>query len=268
MSDECIHGFENGMCASCNPKPVPETAVAARTPRSRTATAPRTAERTVRSLRAAARTPAGPSAVDALLQQRVYHLTHISNLAGIVGSGAIVAAATPTLELSPVELRAERQGVELPGLPDSQLGGFVPFFLSPDADQWRALRGGEPHPRISGEARAADTLDFVFLITTVRQILDAGLSFVLADGNVEGSLTRFATTREDAERMIARLRAMNDGTALQNAELLIPDRFSLYEISLIGVANDRVRTQVREILAGSDATPKISVYPPWFQPTD
>jgi hypothetical protein len=31
------------------------------------------------------------------------------------------------------------------------------------------------------------------------------------------------------------------------------------------VANDKVRSAVRDILTTSDFTPKISVYPPWFQ---
>jgi hypothetical protein len=36
-------------------------------------------------------------------------------------------------------------------------------------------------------------------------------------------------------------------------------------VTLIGVANDRVRDEVRGMLKSSAHSPKVSVYPPWFQ---
>ena len=35
-------------------------------------------------------------------------------------------------------------------------------------------------------------------------------------------------------------------------------------ITLIGVANDRVRAAVRALLAGSGYQPRVAVHPPWF----
>jgi hypothetical protein len=108
----------------------------------------------------------------------------------------------------------------------------------------------------------------VFLVSTVRHLVSAESGFVLADGNVEADATRFATTREEAERMLYRLRAESDSALLANAEVLVPGRLAFESITLIGVANDRVRSTVRDVLEGSDFTPKISVYPPWFQPAE
>ena len=263
MTNECIHGFEDGLCATCNPKPLPETVSAARpATRSRVA-AP--ARPTVRSLRAAARIPVGSVPADALLEQRIYHLTHLSNLPGIIAQGAIVAGTVPAVELSPAQVRAERAEVTVPAAGDRALPAFVPFFLSPEAELWQSLRAGRDHPRLSSSATTADVFDFVFLVSTVRHIVTAESPFVLADGNVEADLTRFASTREDAERMLYRLRAEADDTALHSAEFLVADRLPLESVTLLGVANDKVRQSVRDILAGSAFTPKISVYPPWFQ---
>jgi hypothetical protein len=263
VSNECIHGFADGLCATCNPKPVPETVPASRpAARSRVAAPPRA---TVRSLRAAARIPAGSVPADTLLEQRIYHLTHLNNLAAIIADRAIVAGATASLELSPVELRDERGAIPVPGTTDQILTDYVPFFLSPENELWLGLRAGRDHPRLSAAARSADALDFVFLVSTVRHVVTPDAAFLLADGNAEGGTTRFATTREEAERMLYRLRAESDETALQNAEFLVAGRLPLESVTLIGVANDKVRQSVRELLAGSDFTPKISVYPPWFQ---
>jgi hypothetical protein len=222
----------------------------------------------VRSLRAAARVPVASAPADALLEQRVYHLTHVSNLPGILESRALLAGAVPQLDLSTPELREERGEISVPGTAEERLTQFVPFFLSPEAGLWQSLRSARPHPRVSPAARRAEPLDFVFLVSSVRHIVAAQSGFVLADGNVEADATRFATTREEAERMLYRLRAESDGGHLADVELLVPTRLPLECITLIGVANDRVRSAVRDVLAGSDFTPKISVYPPWFQPAE
>jgi hypothetical protein len=263
VSDECIHGFVDGLCATCNPKPIAEVAVAARpATRSRVAAPPRA---TVRSLRAAARVPVGSVPADALLEQRIYHITHVSNLPGMRERGAIVADAQPTLDISPSELRMERGEIPIPGIADVTLADFVPFFLSPDAALWQSLRAGLDHPRLSASARAADSLEFIFLVSTVRHIVALERPFAIADGNSESSTTRFATTRSDAERMLHGLRSDSDGSGPKDAEILVAEGLPLESVTLIGVANDRVRERVRELLAGSDFTPKISVYPPWFQ---
>lgn len=266
MSDECIHGFVDGLCATCNPKPVPESAVAVKAPpRSRAAAAPKA---TVRSLRAAARIPAGAAPADLALEQRIYHLTHIRNLPGILADRAILAGATPTVDISPAPVRSERADASVGGVEDKSVNAYVPFFLSPDATLWSALRESLEHPRLSAEALSFDASDYVFLVSTVRHVVAASREFVVADGNAEGIQTRFATTREDAERMLYRLRAQSDGDALLEAELLVDGSLPLESVTLIGVQNDKVRSAVRDILVGSDFTPKVSVYPPWFQPTE
>jgi ssDNA thymidine ADP-ribosyltransferase, DarT len=266
VSDECIHGFVDGLCATCNPKPVAESAVAVKSaPRSRVAAPPRA---TVRSLRAAARIPAGVAPGDVVLEQRIYHLTHIRNLPGIVADRALVAGATPVLDIAPATLRSERAETSVGGVSNLTLEHYLPFFLSPDATLWQNLREGSEHPRLSRDALVSDTSDFVLLVSTLRHVVASGHEFVVADGNVEGIQTRFATTRDDAERLLHRLRSTNGGDGLLDAELLVEGSLPLESVTLIGVQNDKVRAAVREILHGSDFTPKISVYPPWFQVTE
>lgn len=204
----------------------------------------------------------------ALLEQRIYHLTHRSNLPSIFADGALKAGSTPELELSPLEARVERGEIEFAGSGDRRLRDYVPFFLSPETELWRELRAGRAHPRLSSAARAADVFDFVFLVSTIGRVLAAESAFALTDGNAEGNATRFASTREDAERMLYRLRASELESARHNAEFLVAESLPLESITLIGVANDRARQGVRDQLAESGFAPKISVYPPWFQQTE
>jgi hypothetical protein len=264
VSNECIHGFVDGLCATCNPKPVPEVAVVIKpATRTRTSSSPRGA--TVRSLRAAARIPAGSTPADNLLEQRIYHITHLSNLPAILASGALVGGSLPTLDLLPADLRGERSEIAITASPETVLTDYVPFFLTPDAQLWQELRAGREHARLSNEAGAADALDFIFLVSTVRHVIDIPAQFVVADRHSEDVTTRFASTQDDAQLMLHRLRANDDGEQLLDAELLVAGQLPLESINLIGVANDRVRQSVRDMLATSAFTPKVAVYPPWFQ---
>lgn len=254
MAEECIHGFPLELCAICSPKPVVEVVKPPARPRSSVQTAVRPSARVAGT---------APSPVSTL-EQRVYHVTHLRNLAAIASEYALVAGATPSFDLSTPELRAERSSVEITTAPNAMLSDFVPFFLSPDATLWQSVRAGRAHPRLSPAARGVEASEFVILVSSIRQLDAASAHFVVTDGSPEGPLTRFATNRDDSDRMLRRLRADSTGDALLDAELLVADRLPLDAVTLVGVGNEKVRVQVREALEGSGFTPKISVYPPWF----
>jgi hypothetical protein len=203
-----------------------------------------------------------------VLDQRIYHVTHIGNLAAIAASAALLAGASPVFDIAPAELRAERADTIAPGESGRMLNAYLPFFLSPDARLWQALRDHDAHPRLAPKVATADASDFVFLMSTVRQVIATSRDFVVADGNAEGALTSFALSREEAERMLARLRADATGEALLDAEFLVEGELPLDSVTLVGVANDKVRATVRDIMAVSGFMPKVSVYPPWFQRDD
>lgn len=186
---------------------------------------------------------------------RVYHVTHVRNLPSILEEGALVARATPVVDLSSELARELRQTAEAFGRP---VADFVPFSLAPESASWDELRRGAAEPRWSAAARAAALPDFVFLVTTVAAL---GPEAVIASGDAAGTYTRFATG-EEAPRMLAHLNS--DPEARAAAEALAPERVDFRSIQLIGVAHEPARDDVRALLAGSGFAPKIAVYPPWF----
>lgn len=290
---ECIHGLDDGVCDTCFPKAPPvvvdEPAKASRT---RTATRPRTAGRTASSVvtTASASRSAGAKAAAAakrpidISEQRIYHLTHISNLIGIVGSGAVLADASagwqsrPAVDIASSANREARRGMQVAGESEPAVAGYVPFFLSPNAGVWESIRSHSADPRLSAEAYGHDVYDYVILVSTVKTALgdpdaagdDAdGASVIVANGDATATFTRFGISREASVRMLRIMRAHEDSEALLAAEFLVRDTFPIENVSLIGVANDKVRLAVWEIVAASNSRhrPKIAVYPPWFQPT-
>lgn len=266
VSDECIHGFEPGLCASCYPKPAPEVpvAIARTTTRTRAAAAQKTVAARTRSA------AAGAARLDDVSDQRLYHLTHIRNLPAILESGTVFAdqnaewRGRPVVDIATPTTREDRRGTPVAGSGDATVASFVPFFLSPNASLWKGVRAGEPDYQLSPEVAKLEPADFVLLVSSVKTVFDSEAPFVVSDADAAHVLTRFATTREDAERSLRRLRADTISDSIDHAEFLVRDSVPFESISLIGVAHDKARAAVRAVLAAAPHSPKVAVYPPWF----
>ena len=240
---ECIHGLEIPLCDICYPKIAPEKPRAVRAaaaPRAPRAASVRTSRKSVN---------AG--------DQRIYHVTHIRNLEGIVSAGALRVDAAPAVDVSSDLTRELRMSAEVS--PSASVAEYVPFYLAPDAVLWEDLRSGaSDETRWSDAARKATPFDFVFLVSIVAALGDDA---VIADGDAAATFTRFSTG-DSIQRIIEKLHDNED--ARRNAEALARRSFPFASVQLIGVANDRVRDRVRDLLRGP--APKVAVYPPWFQP--
>jgi hypothetical protein len=220
-------------------------------------------------------------------EQRVYHLTHISNLAAILRDGSLLAnealTSRPAVDISSPATRAARQEARVAD-DGRSVAEYVPFFLSPNASVWESIRAEDADPRLTLDAHGSEAFDFVMLVSTVKKIND-GLAaraaaadahtsedeaplvpsvVAVSNGDAAGTRTRFGATPATAERMLQTLRAETDGEMLLEAELLVPDAFPMELVALIGVCNDNVRETVRTILKASAFKPKVAVYPPWF----
>ncbi|MFC5929744.1 DUF4433 domain-containing protein [Cryobacterium melibiosiphilum] len=227
---------------------------------------------------AAARSSSARIAADNVGEQRIYHVTHVRNLAAILESGALLADANedwdtrPTIDISTVDTRAARRAAVVAGDGSASVASYVPFFLSPNANIWQGVRSSTADPRLVLDALGSDAGDFVILVSTVKTVL-AGraaaieadeASVTITDGDAGGVLTRFAATVAAADRMLRLLRANPESDALQNAELLVAGEFPFELVTLVGVTNDKVRDIVKPLFAGSAFRPKVVVYPPWF----
>ncbi|TFC28803.1 DUF4433 domain-containing protein [Cryobacterium sp. TMT1-3] len=298
MDDECIHGLEGQLCALCYPKVVTEPATpvkktrapklsSLRDPLPTAATPAARAARPVRVAGAPRPVRAEKASTDNVDEQRVYHLTHISNLASILHDGHLSANAAlttrPAVDISAAATRETRRDARVTGA-DRSVAEYVPFFLSPNASVWESIRAEQADPRLALDSHGSEAFDFVMLVSTVKTIND-GLAaraaaptdaddddeaphipslVAVTNGDAAAPLTRFGATPATAERMLQTLRAETDGTMLLEAELLVPDAVPMELITLIGVCNDNVRATVRGILKASAFKPKVAVYPPWF----
>lgn len=280
--DECIHGFDDGLCAICFPPKAPEPPAPeppkARAPRASLRTSPTAAgpdgSRPKRGSTRAARLADEPPVDPAKL--RVYHLTHLDNLARILGSGALLAdagdpPAAPVVDIAAPAAREYRRSTPA-GEQDATLADYVPFFLSVDAHLWMAIRDGAGDPRLSSPApdESRDAADFVLLVSSAAQATGARVSqpgHVIAatsDASLPGA--ELAVGWYEAERVLRRMAVHDEGLAA--GEFLVKGEVPLERIQLVAVANDRVRDRVRAALSAVGAKTRVAVYPPWFQASE
>lgn len=282
---ECIHGLDERLCDVCSPKPapvVPPKPVKARTPR--------VSNPVPRSSRPAAAKRAPGAPVDRPVDvdaHRIFHLTHLANLTGIAERGALLpdaAGAAPTFDISAADHREQRRATTLPELvvdaaadapaePDTAeaeprtVADCVPFFATPESRLWADVRTGTPDPRLSEAARESAAADYVILATTVGEV-ERSSTLVLALDDASAPTAAMTGRRDAWRRELARLARVEvdegDAHPLASTELLAIGQVPVEAITLIGVANNKARDQVKEVLHDAGLNIRVAVYPPWF----
>lgn len=247
---ECIHGLEIERCDICAPRKQKISADGVSEVKPARAR-PKRASRASASTKQVTVDPG---------TRRIFHLTHIKNLAGILEEKRIlsdVAGANPVVDISTADNRELRREVSAGSKP---VAAFVPFFLAADAVLWEDLCTGVASHQLSEDSQRIPASEFVVLVGSMGA---AGEDAVIADGDAADPATQFSSPDMLGGRMPRRFFEEED--SLRYAEVLVPDAFPFESVTLIGVANDKVRTRVRELISAQGYGQKVSVYPPWFQ---
>ncbi|WP_100343666.1 DarT ssDNA thymidine ADP-ribosyltransferase family protein [Compostimonas suwonensis] len=213
-------------------------------------------------------------------EQRIYHMTHIDNLPGILSSGSLFSqagqaeASQPAIDISSAPNRVSRTTIVVSDDGDS-VASYVPFFLSTDATVWQNLRTRTADPRLAKAASGYAATEFVVLVSTIKAVAGgivhdeySGPAIAVTDGDATGALTRFATAPYETRRMLQTLRDEDEATRILDAEYLVHDAFPVELVTLIGVANVNVRHTVKTMLQAAAMPTKLVVHPPWFQPAE
>ena len=205
---------------------------------------------------------------------RIYHVTHLDNLARILGSGALLAdaaepGAQPEVDIAAPAAREFRRSAELVGT-GGVVADYVPFLLTTDAHVWDAVRTATPDPRLDPAAVERPAADYVIFVSSVGIALGARTDVlgevVLSDADAAVAGARTATEWPEIERMLRGIARDDDAASIASAEFLVREALPIERVSLIAVSNERVRDRVREALKAVGLRTRVAVYPPWFLP--
>ncbi|WP_173922230.1 DarT ssDNA thymidine ADP-ribosyltransferase family protein [Agromyces sp. Marseille-P2726] len=202
---------------------------------------------------------------------RIYHVTHLENLASILGEGAILAdsaGATPKVDISAPDARAFRRSATVDGT-ESVVADYVPFLLSTDAHVWNAVRTGTPDPRLAPHAVERPAADHVILVSSVTSAVGARTespgTVVVSDSDAAAGGVAMASSWPAVLRLLQRVHRDDEGARLLSAEFLVRENLPLERVILIAVGNEPVRDRVRAALDAVGLRTRVAVYPPWFQ---
>lgn len=203
----------------------------------------------------------------------LYHITHINNLASVVGSGGLQCYNTLKqnesryTNIAYQHIQDRRSSKAVPCGPCGTLHDYVPFYFAPRSPMLYAINQGNVPRYAEGQKPV------IHLVTSLEKVITERVPFVFTDGHGTVELTDFfEDTKQldkiDWEVMKSEFWADTDDDPdrkrRRQAELLIYNFVPWQLIIGVGVLSQEIKTTVEEILEVSEYKPTVKVLPRWY----
>lgn len=202
------------------------------------------------------------------------HFTHVNNLPGILAAGNLQADANVdrgsslVTEAADLDIKAHRRQILVGLAPGGTVADYVPFYFAPRSPMLFKLFKGS----VVGYTEGQDPL--IYLVTTVEDIVAAGMRSLFSDGNCAAAVTQiygdlsklnsvvdwtlmratmWNNTADDPDRMRRRM-----------AEFLVHERVPATCLAGIAVRTQAMRTRVEGILTAHAVELPVRVRPSWY----
>ena len=122
---------------------------------------------------------------------KLFHITHIRNLTGIVQNGFLLAQSQVHAEkigftnIAHSTLQQRRATTQVPCGPGATLHHYVPFYFAPRSPMLYTINQGNVEGYNEGQRPV------LHLMTSIEKVLEAGLEFVFSDGQGIMAFTEF-----------------------------------------------------------------------------
>lgn len=207
---------------------------------------------------------------------KIYHITHVDNLKGIVQSGVLWSDAqriTQSLECSIVGMsaikhrRLEEQHVTCH--PGTLVGEYVPFYFCPRSVMLYILYRGN-HPDITYRGGQNSIVHLAAeLHAVVAWAESRKVNWAFSDTNAGARYARFFSRIDELGYVNwAAVQARDFQNDLikerKQAEFLVYESFPWELVTQIGVQNNQMKFAVEATLARAEHRPLVSVEPDWY----
>lgn len=130
---------------------------------------------------------------------RIYHITHMRNLAGILEQGGLHcdrnAQQLKSIQIGHQHIKARRMARVVPLPPNGTLGDYVPFYFAPRSPMLYAIHNGAVVGYTGGQEPV------VHLVSSVEDVRDSGLEWVFTEGHAEMAFSDFFGDLEDLDKV-------------------------------------------------------------------
>jgi hypothetical protein len=206
---------------------------------------------------------------------KIYHITHINNLDGILNS-KVIRSGAKRLELSleceivgmPKIKKRRLEELEVKCHPGTKVGEYVPFYFCPRSIMLYILYMGN-HPDINYREGQQPIIHLqADLSATIQWAQKHKIRWAFSDRNAGANVAKFYKTLDDLENIDWSAVAATDWRDIiiqegKQAEFLLYESFPWELVEKIGVHNDAIRQKVIDKPTG-EKQPLVSVEPSWY----
>lgn len=206
---------------------------------------------------------------------KIYHITHVDNLAGIVAAGGLFSDSRvardggPSSMIGMPTIKERRLRLPVGCHPGRRVGEFVPFYFCPRSIMLYVISCGN-HPSLTyrGGQRPIVHLQ-ADLHETVEWADDQGVAWAYSLSNAGAAYAQFRNRLHDLGDI--------DWDAVQNsdfrepdvkeskqAEFLVDGFFPWHLVELVGVYSSALLDQVRLVLPPSAVRPSVAIRGDWY----
>lgn len=197
---------------------------------------------------------------------RIYHITHLENLNGILAAGglwsdAIVARQNPAV-IGYEHIKQRRLNeIRVPCSGNRFVGEFVPFYFCPRSPMLYTINvGGTGLPRGCQSS-------IIHLVSRVSIAVSLGTPWAISDGNAGAYHTSFydqLSALDDIDWDAIRTDSWQGKTHQKAAEFLAADTYSWSAFEEIGCENEKTASEVEQLLIGQKHQPRVTVQRAWY----
>jgi hypothetical protein len=207
--------------------------------------------------------------VDDLDKRAIYHITHIRNLASIIGAGCLWSDAQriqqqlACVNIGHKHIKERRLTRPVPVAAKGFLGDYVPFNF--------CNRSVMLYPIHCGHADYRDgQRSVIHLVSTIRAVIRSGRPWAFTDRHAELRYAQYYDNAEHLDRIDWQVMPLimwggnNEIKEKRQAEFLVHDCCPWSCIERIGVQDHEVAAAVSKILESSKQRVAVAVEPGWY----
>jgi len=207
---------------------------------------------------------------------KIYHITHVENLAAIAAEGALLCdrelaeRGGPARAIGMSGIKRRRiEELSVPCQPGTRVGDYVPFYFCPRSVMLFVIhRANHPELDFRGGQGLIVHLE-ADLRATVAWAEDTGRRWAFSLANAGARYAEFRARLEDLgdldwQAIGARDFRRPEVKEGKQAEFLVHGRFPFARIERIGVRSPALEARVEEALAAGEHRPLVEVRGDWY----
>jgi hypothetical protein len=206
---------------------------------------------------------------------KIYHITHVDNLASIVRDGALfsdavmIARGGPDATIGMSTIKQRRLSLPVDCHEGTRVGEYVPFYFCPRSVMLYLIhRGNSPELAYRGGQGP-----IVHLESDLHEVIawadGAGRRWAFSLSNAGARYAQFRRRSDQLDRIDWAAVAANDWQAPEikegkQAEFLVHGSFPWTLVARIGVASAGIRNRVLAAMEGASHQPRVGIAPGWY----